>query len=115
MAILRQGAEILAALAQAGLHHQDLRAENLFWSAKEGLFLNELVLQPLKETWDNVLYAAPEGIREGRWDIRGDMYALGGLGYHLLAGRPPVAGDPPGELLRRHQEAEVPSLRGWRA
>jgi serine/threonine-protein kinase len=38
-------------------------------------------------------YMAPEQVRGKNVDVRTDIYALGALSYHLVAGRPPFSGD----------------------
>ncbi|MDB5098928.1 MAG: protein kinase [Cyanobacteria bacterium RYN_339] len=47
-------------------------------------------------------YMAPEIIRQGALDARTDLYALGAVLYHVLAGRPPFAAEQPLALLRAH-------------
>lgn len=56
-------------------------------------------------------YASPEEARGERPTAASDVYALGALSFHLLAGRPPHEGDAPKELLEAHASAavEVPS------
>ena len=49
-------------------------------------------------------YLAPEAIRQGAVDARTDLYALGAVLYHLLAGRPPFAEADTLALLRSHLE-----------
>lgn len=39
----------------------------------------------------------------GRADIRGDLYSLGAVLYHMLAGRPPYQGRDALELLHKHR------------
>lgn len=49
------------------------------------------------------LYMAPEQCRgHGRVDHRADVYALGCIAYHMLAGRPPFVSEGTGDLLIAH-------------
>ena len=43
-------------------------------------------------------YRAPEQLRDRQAaDIRGDIYALGGVYFHMLTGKPPFEGPAPQE------------------
>jgi predicted Ser/Thr protein kinase len=54
-------------------------------------------------------YAAPEQIEGRPVDGRADVYALGGVLFHCLAGRPPFARDSEFATLRAHLEDEPPA------
>jgi serine/threonine-protein kinase len=54
-------------------------------------------------------YMAPE-VALGSADARTDLYAVGCIGFWLLAGRKPFEADSAEELMRLHAEAEPPSL-----
>jgi serine/threonine protein kinase len=56
------------------------------------------------------LYMAPEQARGEPIDFRADIYALGATLYHLVAGKPPFAGETLAELLRHHSSTELPRL-----
>lgn len=58
-------------------------------------------------------YAAPEifGAAARALDRRADLYALGGLLYHLLAGRPPFQTADPTELIQCHLTRTPTPLR----
>ena len=56
-------------------------------------------------------YLAPEVIGQGALDGRTDLYALGCLLYHVLAGRPPFVADEPLVLLRAHLDQRPEPLR----
>lgn len=56
------------------------------------------------------LYMAPEQARGEAIDFRADIYALGATLYHLVAGKPPFAGESLNELLAHHSSSELPAL-----
>lgn len=63
----------------------------------------------------SLAYMPPEQIEGGDVDCRADMYSLGAVLYHLVAGRPPF--DAPSQMALMHQiyhQAPV-SLQGQRA
>jgi serine/threonine-protein kinase len=55
-------------------------------------------------------YMAPERIYGLDGDSRGDIYALGCVGYWLIAGRKPFESESAAELMRQHAEAAPPPL-----
>jgi serine/threonine-protein kinase len=59
-------------------------------------------------------YMAPEQVRGLPCDARTDLYALGALTYHLLAGRPPFAGDTPIAIGFAHVSSKPRPLRQLR-
>ena len=56
-------------------------------------------------------YMPPEQARGAAVDETADVYALGAMLYHVLAGKPPFVGDDSQEILRRVIAGEYPSLR----
>ncbi|MCA9547873.1 MAG: hypothetical protein KC613_25890, partial [Myxococcales bacterium] len=56
------------------------------------------------------LYLAPEQATGEPPEPRTDLYALGAVIYHMLAGRPPFDDDDPTEVVRRHVNDDVPAL-----
>jgi Protein kinase domain len=59
-------------------------------------------------------YIAPEQIRGEPAGAAADVYALGALGYTLLAGRPPFEGETTLEVIRRQMIEPPPSLAAVR-
>jgi serine/threonine-protein kinase len=108
--LLRQACGALAEAHGAGLIHRDLKPGNLFAARRGGLFdvaklLDFGLVKPQDEDDRDAgmsregfvrgtpQYMAPEQVTGGRQvDGRCDLYALGGVAYFLLTGRPPFDG-----------------------
>ncbi len=56
-------------------------------------------------------YMAPEQIRCQDVDPRTDIYSLGVILFHMIAGRPPFVGANSVEILEQHLRDPVPSIR----
>ena len=89
--------------------HRDLKPENILLNTdgavKVGDFGVARVLEGAEAASTSIgtpYYMAPEQF-EDRYDIRVDVYALGCVFYHLLAGNPPFTGSH-GNVMRGHRE-----------
>jgi serine/threonine protein kinase len=129
--ILRQIADGVAALHDAGVVHRDLKPANVLLAnevAKISDFgisrLGDMKIDPLAETateqpvtgtgviLGTPLYMPPEAARGGREvDARGDAFAFGIIAYELLTGRAPFK-VPPVMLALAGQTAPMPSMDG---
>ncbi len=83
-----------------------------------GLWRARAVRDCLAETADtqavlrSVAYMPPERLRDGQpGTARGDIYGLGAVLYHLLAGRPPFGGLNDPEIINRIIQTEPTALR----
>lgn len=104
----------LAAAHAAGLVHRDLKPENIMIRADGVVKILDFGLVKhlnddgtrLTATGDNVgnlLYASPELLTgDPPVDGRSDLYALGCLLFHMLAGVPPFTAESPGLLPALH-------------
>lgn len=119
--IARQVAEALAALADAGWLHGDVKPTNIFVSPEMHVTLidlgfasrvgdaSQLVERPIIGT---ARYMAPEMFSTTTAvDIRSDLYSLGVVLFELLTGRPPFEGEEPAQLAIQHREHVPTRLR----
>ncbi len=125
--VVRQVCEALRVLHRRGAVHRDVKPENVFLQA-DGRFADHVKLIDLgilalpdddperahdptgRFIMGTPLYLAPEQARGLRPDPRTDLYAVGGVLFHMLAGRPPFVGDEPTEIVSRHVNEPVPRL-----
>jgi serine/threonine-protein kinase len=113
--ILREVADALSHAHSMGVVHRDIKPDNVMLSGRHALVMDFGVAKAVSEaTGKNSLttagvalgtptYMAPEqAAADPHLDHRVDIYALGAMGYELLAGRPPFTGRTPQEVLGMH-------------
>ncbi|MGK2963298.1 MAG: protein kinase domain-containing protein, partial [Gemmatimonadaceae bacterium] len=118
--ILREVADALSYAHSQGVVHRDIKPENILISGNHALVLDFGVSKALSSATSETstdgptltslgialgtpTYMAPEqAAADPNVDARADIYALGVVGYELLAGRPPFSGLNQQQTLSAH-------------
>ena len=119
--ILRDVADALAYAHEQGVVHRDIKPENVLLSGRHALVADFGVAKAVSEAGGpgaggerpdlttagvalgTPAYMAPEqAAADPHVDHRADIYALGVMGYELLAGQPPFSGGSPQSVLAAH-------------
>ena len=127
---IRHMIEVLKGLEHAhgrAVLHRDLKPDNIMLSDEGRVALADfgigrvhdeaeddserltLTGQPMGTPY----YVAPEQIRSAKSvDARADLYSIGAMLYHLIAGRPPFTGNAK-QVMRRHLNEAPRRLGAW--
>ncbi|HEV7837724.1 MAG TPA: protein kinase, partial [Gemmatimonadaceae bacterium] len=123
--VLRDVADALEYAHAHGVIHRDIKPENILISGHHALVTDFGVAKALSAATSQSnltsigvalgtpTYMSPEqATADPMTDHRTDIYALGVVGFELLAGRPPFPGTAPQQVLAAHvMEAPVPISR----
>ncbi|WP_328852989.1 protein kinase [Micromonospora globbae] len=119
MSIAAQTARALDATHRAGVVHRDVKPNNLIIEPDGHVVLVDFGVAVTQEAASltaankvvgTPLYMAPEQVARNETTPAIDIYALGAVTYHCLAGRPPYQGDNAVTVALRHLEDEPPPL-----
>ena len=125
--VLKEVGEALAYAHRVGVIHRDIKPENILLDPSSGRALvTDFGIARLSEgaganvtaTFTRIgspRYMAPEQAESAPdLDGRADQYALGLVGYEMLAGKPAFDAANPAELLYQHKYVEAESLEQLR-
>ena len=118
---VQQVAEGLDTAYKNGVVHRDIKPQNILINNKGVVKIVDFGLSRGRDTptitqsdkfMGTVYYCAPEQIMSSHTaDIRSDLYSLAVVLFELLTGRPPFDGRTAVEVIIKHQQEEVPSIR----
>lgn len=119
MSIVAQAADALHAAHNNGTVHRDVKPGNLIVKPTGAVILVDFgvarsaavtSVTGLNAIVGTALYMAPEQVAKGNVTPATDIYALGAVAYHCLAGRPPFDGDNALQVALRHLDDEPDPL-----
>ncbi|MFF2848830.1 serine/threonine-protein kinase [Streptomyces sp. NPDC058001] len=112
----------LVAAHQAGVIHYDIKPHNVMITVDGQVKVVDFGIAGFVQTMFTVAssshltpagtpeYGAPEQFLTERGDRRSDLYALGGVLFAMLTGRPPFTGHNALAVVRRKLDEDAPSL-----
>ncbi|HEY2378802.1 MAG TPA: protein kinase [Gemmatimonadaceae bacterium] len=118
--VLRDVCDALAYAHARGIVHSDIKPDNVLVSGRHALLTDFGIARATTRAHDGAgpggvalgtpAYMAPEQIAGDTIDHRSDIYAVGVLGYELLAGRTPFVAETRHATLRGHLHDAPPEL-----
>jgi serine/threonine-protein kinase len=122
--IAKQLCRGLAAVHEAGIIHRDIKPPNIMVLPNGVVKLMDFGIartaegaDPATQGGDTVgtpYYMSPEQARGRELDARSDIYAVGVVLYELFAGKRPIEGRDPGEVMRKHVSFEPKPITALR-
>ena len=117
VALVHAVASALAAAHAVHVLHRDVKPGNVLLGTDGAIKLTDFgiasfVSSRMRDTvFGTAGYLPPEALRGGRFEVQGDLFALGALAYRCLTGKPAFAGRKPMEILAHTLRDRVPPLR----
>ena len=119
--VLRDVANALAYAHRRGIVHRDVKPENVFLDELTGRALlsdfgiarkidGDPAITQLGAALGTPQYMSPEQIDGGNVDGRSDIYSLGVLGWELLTGRRPWAGENLYGVIYKQKHEDLPRI-----
>lgn len=113
--------EVLNYCHERGVYHRDIKPENLLLGSDGRLKIIDFGIAGMEGAprvtyrgFSGLMgtpeYMSPEQIKGERGGPKSDIYAVGCLIYHLLAGKPPFTGDNPLTTMYQHMTADIKPL-----
>ncbi|BCY13701.1 serine/threonine-protein kinase [Actinoplanes sp. L3-i22] len=119
MTLVAQVAAALQAVHRAGIVHRDVTPGNLILEPDGNVVLVDfgvarsalsVTLTGARNVIGTASYMAPEQVAKQTVGPPADLYALGAVAYHCLAGHPPFEGGDAVSIALRHVTDEPPPL-----
>ncbi|OJF15330.1 serine/threonine-protein kinase [Couchioplanes caeruleus] len=119
MSIVAQAADALHAAHENGTVHRDVKPGNLIVKPNGAVILVDFgvarsaavtSVTGLNAIVGTALYMAPEQVAKGNVTAATDIYALGAVAYHCIAGFPPFDGDNALQVALHHLEDDPEPL-----
>src|SRR5215211_1013077 len=123
--VLRDVANALAYAHRRGIVHRDVKPENVFLDQRTGRALlsdfgiarrieGDVPITLLGAALGTPQYMSPEQIDGSQIDGRSDIYSLGVLGWELLTGRRPWAGENLYSIIYKQKHETLPRITALR-
>src|SRR5688500_17145244 len=123
--VLRDVASALGYAHRRGIVHRDVKPENVFLDERTGRALlsdfgiarrieGDIPITLLGAALGTPQYMSPEQVDGARGDGRSDIYSLGVLGWELLTGRRPWAGESLYSVIYKQKHEELPPITALR-